>query len=229
MLRFSPRPQNRFKAVRKFSYQTSIEYYTNSDDQFESRERRLEFSSEFQSSEQLEINLVEFRERLVEPFGIADNVTIPEGDYHYANIEVNFEVGQQRRASGTWFVEAGSFYDGTRTSFGYNSARVKITPQLAVEPSISINRVELPYGDFTAKLASARTTYTITPLMFVSGLVQYNSSNRLFATNVRMRWEYQPGSELFVVYNDGRDTTGDGFPDLQNRSVIVKVNRLFRF
>jgi hypothetical protein len=228
-LRFSPRPRNRFKAVRKFSYSGSVEYYSNSDDEFESRERRLEFSTEFQSSEQLEINLVEFRERLVEPFDIADGVIIPVGDYHYANIEVNFEVGQQRRASGTWFLEAGSFYGGTRTSFGYNSARVKITPQLAVEPSISINRVELPYGDFTAKLASARTTYTITPMVFVSGLVQYNSSNRLFATNVRMRWEYQPGSELFVVYNDGRDTTGDGFPELQNRSVIVKVNRLFRF
>ena len=65
--------------------------------------------------------------------------------------------------------------------------------------------------------------------MFVSGLVQYNSSRHSIAANLRFRWEYRPGSELFVVYNDTRDTWGDGFPGLQNRTFIVKINRLFRF
>ena len=46
---------------------------------------------------------------------------------------------------------------------------------------------------------------------------------------MRLRWEYQPGSELFVVYNDSRDTRFRGLPELQNRAVIFKVNRLFRF
>ena len=100
---------------------------------------------------------------------------------------------------------------------------------LAVEPGVSINRVTLPFGDFTTSLLSARTTYTITPLMFLSGLVQYNSSTSSVSTNVRMRWEYQPGSELFVVYNDSRDTAPGGFPALQSRALVVKINRLFRF
>jgi hypothetical protein len=65
--------------------------------------------------------------------------------------------------------------------------------------------------------------------MFVSSLVQYNSSNNSVSTNARLRWEYSPGSELFVVYNEGRDTQTRGVPDLQNRSLIVKVNRLLRF
>jgi len=98
-----------------------------------------------------------------------------------------------------------------------------------VEPAFSVDRVKLPYGDFTARLLSSRATYTITPLMFVSGLVQYNSSNHSLGANVRLRWEYRPGSELFVVYNEGRDTTLRGLPELQNRAVVVKVNRLFRY
>jgi hypothetical protein len=66
--------------------------------------------------------------------------------------------------------------------------------------------------------------------MFVSALVQYNSSNSTLSTNLRLRWEYQPGSELFVVYNEGRDTLTLGrFPELEARSFVVKVNRLFRF
>jgi hypothetical protein len=48
------------------------------------------------------------------------------------------------------------------------------------------------------------------------------------STNARLRWEYQAGSELFIVYNEERDTLGRRFPSLMNRSIIVKVNRLFR-
>lgn len=52
---------------------------------------------------------------------------------------------------------------------------------------------------------------------------------RRTSANVRLRWEYRPGSELFVVSNEERDALVRGFPDLQNRALIIKVNRLFRF
>ena len=68
----------------------------------------------------------------------------------------------------------------------------------------------------------------MTPLMFVSALVQYNSGSSAVSANVRLRWEYRPGSELFVVLNEQRDTLGPRFPALANRAVIVKINRLFR-
>ena len=71
-------------------------------------------------------------------------------------------------------------------------------------------------------------TYTVTPLMFISSLVQYNSATRSVSSNVRLRWEYQPGSELFVVFNEQRDTATSGFPALANRAFVVKINRLFR-
>ena len=59
--------------------------------------------------------------------------------------------------------------------------------------------------------------------------VQYTSSSDLLGTNLRFRWEYQPGSELFVVYNDQRDTVTRGYPELENRALVIKINRLFRF
>ena len=56
-----------------------------------------------------------------------------------------------------------------------------------------------------------------------------------FSTNLRYRWEYAPGSEIFVVYTDERDMTEDRFVTastvrgIKNRAFVVKVNRLFRF
>ena len=46
----------------------------------------------------------------------------------------------------------------------------------------------------------------MTPLMFTNALVQYNSSIDAASANLRFRWEYQPGSELFDVFNDECDT-----------------------
>ena len=65
--------------------------------------------------------------------------------------------------------------------------------------------------------------------MFFGGLLQYNSSRNALSTNLRLRWEYQPGSELFVVYNDVRDTELRGTPMLENRAFVVKLTRLIRF
>jgi hypothetical protein len=65
--------------------------------------------------------------------------------------------------------------------------------------------------------------------MFFAALVQYSSGNASLSTNVRVRWEYQPGSELFVVYTEGRDTFPPRGTDLQSRGLVVKLNRLFRF
>ena len=89
--------------------------------------------------------------------------------------------------------------------------------------------MSLVEGDFSTHLFGSRVTYTVTPMMFASALVQYNSGVSAVSTNARLRWEYQPGSELFVVYNEERNTLAPGFPNLTNRSFIVKFNRLFRF
>ena len=94
---------------------------------------------------------------------------------------------------------------------------------------MALNLVDLPQGDFTATLVSTRATYTLTTRMFFSGLVQYNATGDSLGTNLRFRWEYRPGSELFVVYNDVRDTEFRGPPRLETRAFIVKLTRLFRF
>jgi hypothetical protein len=99
---------------------------------------------------------------------------------------------------------------------------------LSLEPTLSFNWLDLKQGAFTTKLVGTRVTAPLTPRMFASVLLQYNSSTRSYSTNARFRWEYQPGSELFVVFTEGRNTAGTGFPTLDTRGFVVKINRLFR-
>ena len=101
---------------------------------------------------------------------------------------------------------AGHFYSGTISALTVTAARVSITPRLSFDPGVTINRIALPQGTFTTKLLSARVDYAFTPRMFASGFLQYNSDTQRFSSNIRYRWEYKPGSEVFLVYTDERDT-----------------------
>jgi hypothetical protein len=78
-------------------------------------------------------------------------------------------------------------------------------------------------------LAVTRVNYAFSPRMFFGGLVQYNSGSDSFSTNLRLRWEYMPGSELFIVYTEARDTDAlDRWSVLENRGLTVKLNYLLR-
>jgi len=64
--------------------------------------------------------------------------------------------------------------------------------------------------------------------MVISSLVQFNIDGHTLSSSARLRWEYTGGSELFVVYSDGRDSRTRGFPEILNRTFAVKVTRLIR-
>ena len=226
--RFSPRPRS-MESVRQFTWEGSGEFIKNGAGFLETRIRQGRFSTEFENSDVLTVEATNNYELLVKPFPIASNVMIPVGSYHFSDVLVSYQWGTQRRASGRISGQRGSFYDGTLTAFTFGSARISVTPKLSLEPTISINRIELPHGNFTRKLLRSRVDYAFTARMFLSGLLQYNSDDRTLSSNIRFRWEYQPGSELFLVYTDERDTAVSRFSSLRNRSFVVKINRLFRF
>ena len=113
--------------------------------------------------------------------------------------------------SGRLSAATGTLYDGTKSELTY-SGRWGVVPRFSIEPGVTLNWVQLPYGDFTARLVSARFTVTPTARMLISSLVQFNVDQETTSSSVRLRWEYTGGSELFVVYSDGRDTTSRRVP-----------------
>lgn len=228
LARFSPRPK-RIPHVRKLTWQASLNYTTNVGDRLDTREQAGTFQTELVNSDVMAVAYTDSFERLVRPFAIAPGIRIPVGTYDFHTLQLSYTGGQQRKVSGAIVYEAGPFYTGSRQSIAMNAARVEVTPRLSVEPSFSVNQVDLAEGSFTATVVRARTTFTMTPRMYVSGIVQYNSTSTSVGNNVRFRWEYRPGSELFAVYTDDYNT--EALPQasvMRNRAFVIKINRLFR-
>ena len=232
--RFSPRPRS-IESVRQFHLQASIDYILTADaNHLETRQNAVVFETEFESSDVLTFAATDNYELLARPFTPPGaEFAIPVGGYRFADAQVAYAIGQQRRINGQVAVKRGKYFDGDLTTVELSQGRISVLPQMSVEPIVSLNWIDTPYGTFQTNLTVARVNYAFNPRMFFSGLLQHNSADNSFGSNLRLRWEYSPGSELFVVYTDDRDVAGGLRPDrgwaLRNRGFVVKFNRLFRF
>ena len=228
-LRFSPRPaHNRF--VRRYIYTGSFDRFERqSDGTLETRIAEATFGAELQNADVLNIQYLDDFEQLSinTPF-FSSTAIIAPGRYPMRTLHADYELSAQHAVSGLVTYDQGGFYGGTKTSIGYSRGRVEAVHNLFVEPTLSLNWVDLPQKKFVANVISSRATYIFSPHALLSALLQFNSSNHALSTNARFRWEYGPGSDFFVVYNDGRDTRGAGYPDLTGRTLTVKLTRFFR-
>ena len=226
-LRASPRPSAR--AVRQVTLQGGADYLESAREGYvESREISGRLTVELENSDQIGVGYAESYENLLTEERIT-GARIPAGRYAFDAIEASYQFGPQRFFSGTLSGRYGTFYDGRLTSLGFSRGRIEVMRQLSLEPSVSLNWVDLPGQRFTTTLALTRLSYTFSPRMFFSTLLQYNSSADAFSANARLRWEYAPGSEIFLVYTEERDTFDfERFPVLANRGLVLKVTRLLR-
>jgi hypothetical protein len=227
--RFSPRPKsNRF--IRRLDWEAGYDYITDSRrTRIENRQLSGTFQVDFDNSDQWTLDYTHDFEYLPRNFQIAPAVVVPIGGYDYDTVRMTYELGQQRPVSGRVSVATGTFYEGTKKEANFTSGRVALSARLSIEPGLTMNWIDLPQGSFSNRLMTARGIFTPSPRMLISSLVQYNVSDHTVSSSVRLRWEYIPGSELFMVYSDGRNTSDAPIPGLVNRSVAVKLTRLLRF
>lgn len=225
--RFSPRPRSS-RLVRRYRYEAMLDYITDGEGRLETRQAQLSMGIEFNNSDRWSLEYERNREVLDEEFELHDDVIVPPGAYDFQNLRTSFNFGPQRRISGRASLAYGGFYGGHRTEAGFRG-RMELSYKFSLEPGVSLNWVDTPWGAAQPHLVSTRINYAFSPRIFLGTLLQYNMGGETLSTNVRFRWEYKPGSDLYVVYSEGRLTDLGGFPRIETRSFAVKFTRLLRF
>ena len=225
--RYSPRPA--IDAIRRFVFQGELDYIEGEPTGIlETRRFQGRFATEFQVGDEARVDYTRQYEFLPEEFEISEGVVLPIGGYDFEDVRLLYTFGPQRPLPGDLLFRIGSFFGGDRKEVTY-VGRIEVSPKFSIEPSLSFNWVDLPQGKFRTDLVSARFNWTLSPRTAVMTFLQYNSSSASLSSSVRLRWEYEPGSDFFVVYTDGRETDVSGFPLLQSRTFAVKLTKLFRF
>jgi hypothetical protein len=225
--RFSRRPGGG-SWLRKWNAIGSLDYIADNERVLESRSQQGSLRLDLANGDEASVTLERSYEALDEPLEITDDHLVPVGSYNFTIARAGYQLGPRHRVTGDLAVGAGSFYGGTIRELSYRG-RVPITARVSLEPNLSWNRVTLPVdGTFWVNVAGLRFAWSLSPRSTFSTLVQYRSGTATLGASARLRWEYRPGSDLFVVYSEGYDTMLRGTP-MMNRSVAVKMTRLFRF
>ena len=230
---FKPRPKD-FLNVRQLIHEFRFTRYTRLDSgRVESwRLFTAPINWRFNSGDRLEFNWVPTFERLFETFEIADGVELPAGDYSFTRWRLEFWTASKRpwQIEATWWF--GYFYSGhsdqVKTAFTY-----KWAPHLRTELELDQNFGRLKEGSFVTRIFSLKLDYSVSPLLTLYNLAQFDDDSRILGWQSRVRWIMQPGNEVFFVLNLGwlqqEEEGGRRRFRAGDRGLAVKIQYTFRF
>jgi hypothetical protein len=216
----------RSDAIRNLIFSAGIDYYNGGETgKIETRTQEATAGIQFENNGSINFTVNETFDRLVNPFPIRANISIPAGDYSYLSYTASVNTGQNRRLAGTGNATWGQFWNGRNKSVG---GTIIWRPNYHFNLDLSYNRnsVKLTEGSFTTDLVGLRFLYAFTPRAFFNAFLQYNADTHQVSSNIRFNIIHHPLSDLYLVYNDRRDTTNG---QLVERAFIVKLTNLFNF
>jgi len=215
------RPQSVQKVIRQFNPHVHLDYIVDPDGNLDTRQADYHFMAGFQDSSFLEGGANTTLERFTQPFVINRNrnITIPPGVYRYNEYFVTGRSNNGRPISGNIRWSVGEFYTGYRHSYTVGGI-FRFSHKLNTSFSYTHNNINLPEGHFKTNLLTTRFNYSFSTTMFLNALVQYNNDTRQWSSNVRFNLIHRPLSDVFLVYNERRNSEGG---DLIDRAVIAKI------
>jgi hypothetical protein len=221
---WSPQLQ-RSDAIRSLNVGTSVDYYKGVDGRIETRSQEATTGISFENNGYVHVTINETFDRLVTPFAIRPSVSVAAGDYEYRRYSARADSGNRRRIAVGGNTSWGDFWNGRSQSVG-GSMDIRANYHLNLDLSYSRNHVILPNGEFTTELLGARVLYGFSPRLFLNAFLQYNADTRQVSSNIRFNFTHHPLSDIYIVYNDRRETAGG---QLVERALILKVTNLFTF
>jgi hypothetical protein len=214
------------ETIRNLRFSTSVDYFNNSTTgEIETRTQEAIAGIQFENNGSLTFTANQTFDRLVRPFAIRSNVSIPAGDYQYRRYTASINSGNNRKFGVSGNTSWGEFWDGRNRSM---TGGLDYSPnyRFNINLNYSRNHVTLPFGEFTTQLVGARMLYGFSPRAFFNAFIQYNTDSHQVSSNLRFNFTHHPLSDIYVVYNDRRESTGG---ELIERALIVKVTNLFNF
>jgi len=203
-LTFKVRPQ--IRGVRELQFEGFILHAPDTHGQVSTQEWQNTFRADFNNGAYTDDDIEDvFTQRITTPLHIYKNVFIPNGLYHFARHQLTYGSRQDRRFTYNFFERFGGYYGGTLNEFQVR-ANYRPTAKFSISASETWDRFRLPLpgGNFSVVLASLQANYSFTRFLTFTSLIQMDTSNtQAVSANLRLRYNYRPDSDLYIIYNVG--------------------------
>src|SRR5467141_2707728 len=203
-LTFKVRPA--IRGVRELQFEGFLLHAPDTQGVVQTQEWQGTFRADFHNGAYTDDDIADvFTQRITTPLHIYKNVFIPNGLYHFARHQLTYGSGQDRRFTYNFFERFGGYYGGTLNEFRVR-ANYRPTAKLSISVSETWDRflLPLPNGNFSVVLASLQGNYSFSRFLTFTSLLQMDTSNtQAVSANLRLRYNYRPDSDLYIIYNVG--------------------------
>jgi hypothetical protein len=203
-LTFKVRPKT--AGIRELQFEGFLLHAPDTHGGVSTQEWQNTFRADFNNGAYTDDDLVDvFTQRITTPFHIYKNVFISNGVYNFTRHQFTYGSGQDRRFTYNFFERFGGYYGGTLNEFRVQ-ANYRPTAKFSVSASETWDRFRLPVsnGNFSVVLASLQGNYSFSRFLTFSSLIQMDTSNtQAVSANLRLRYNYRPDSDLYIIYNVG--------------------------
>ncbi len=148
-------------------------------------------------------------------------IDVAPGRYTYTRYQLNFSSDPSKKFSYKLFNEWGGYYNGQLRSH-VASVRYSPVPQasFALDYTRNItNELGTEAQSRVTELLTPNVRLAVNPRLQLIGFYQKNTAAQRDVWNVRLAWEFQPLSFLYIVYNS------DAQQQLQNNGLRPDLNR----
>jgi hypothetical protein len=215
-----------FRRVDPFQLSGSVTL-RNSDRSVESANLEHDFDLQWKSGGSLGLDLELHHEDLREPLQFPTESVVPVGRFTFLRFEGNYSTapGNLLWASFGWGVQR--FYDGWRANVRV-SPRWNISSHLGFNAQYQFDAVRFPGRDqgFDAHIVRLRTQAAFNTKVSINSFLQISNASEFAAANVRFRYNFREGNDLWVVYNHGWNLDLDrqvpALPSTESRTLLIK-------
>jgi hypothetical protein len=221
-LAYQWRPAAVRKYIRSVNPHIQSEYILDPRGNTDTRYTDYHVSINFQDGAFAEPGMNQSLELIRAPFTISNRrgLKIPAGLYKFQEYFILARSDRSRALSANATWSAGTFYGGYKHTYQIG-ATYRVNYKLKTSLTYTQNNISLPQpnGHFKTHLLITRFDYSFSTSVFLNALVQYNSDSKQWSSNVRFNIIHRPLSDLFVVYNERRNSVSG---DLMDRALILK-------
>ncbi|MCX6255561.1 MAG: DUF5916 domain-containing protein [Bacteroidia bacterium] len=210
----------------------AMAFTDNLDNSAQSFETELSYDLSFKSGFSGMFALKHTYENVTDTFSFSKDSYVPAGKYGFNWIETHLNSPRTNKFTMGCDIFAGSFYDGTRFSFGLEpSWNVGSSLQLGLQYEHNFLNFSSRNQSFSGGVAGFKALVMFTTKTSISTFIQYNSAENAVITNFRFRYNPREGNDFYIVFNEGRNTYRDienpRLPLFNNRSILLKYTYTF--
>lgn len=131
---------------------------------------------------------------------------MPAGTFKNINVYSRFDAGRSRWWGGEAEVWMGSQFGGWRTQMTL-SPILRVSRHLSFSGMLRYDRLRFSERDqvVNANIARLRVQAALDTHLSAAAFVQYSETSETVSTNVRVRYRFSEGRDLFLVLDEGRD------------------------